>query len=120
MSAQHFLRVDRPILGALPVSNRDAAALARAARARCAFQDRLLGTFRRNVEGVGAEPTDSDLRTFASLVAAEHELKQRLNRETDLEPPSKAIIKGLESQNLERLCEREWSTFHGTRRAVRR
>lgn len=99
MSAQHFLRVDRPTLGAFPVFNRDAAALARAARARCAFQDRLVDSFRRYLEGVGAEPTDSDLRTFALLVAAERELEQRLNRETDLEPSLKSDHKGHEISN---------------------
>jgi hypothetical protein len=78
MSAQHFLRVDRSTIGTLPVFNRDAAALARARRARSAFQDRLTDAFGAHLRGAGAEPSDSDLRTFALLVAAEHQLEGRL------------------------------------------
>jgi hypothetical protein len=78
MSAQHFLRVERPKLGAIPAFNRDAAALARATRARAAFQLRLVDTFRTYLEGEGPEPSDSALRTFALLAAEEHRLEQRL------------------------------------------
>ncbi|MDM0121643.1 hypothetical protein [Variovorax arabinosiphilus] len=78
MSAQHFLRVDRPRLGAIPAFNRDAAALARATRARAAFQLRLVDTFRAYLAGDGSEPSDADLRTFARLAAEEHRLEQRL------------------------------------------
>lgn len=78
MSAQHFLRVERPKLGAIPAFNRDAAALARATRARAAFQLRLVDTFRSYLEGDGSEPSDSELRTFALLAAEEHRLEQRL------------------------------------------
>ena len=78
MSAQHFLRVERPKLGAIPAFNRDAAALARATRARAAFQLRLVDTFRTYLAGDGAEPSDSELRTFALLAAEEHRLEQRL------------------------------------------
>lgn len=78
MSAQHFLRVERPRLGAIPAFNRDAAALARATRARAAFQLRLVDTFRTYLEGEGPEPSDSALRTFALLAAEEHRLEQRL------------------------------------------
>lgn len=78
MSAQHFLRMERPGLGAFPVFDRDAAALARASRARDAFQARLVDTFRAHLEGAGAEPSDADLRTFALLVAAEHQLEQKV------------------------------------------
>ena len=77
MSARAFLRVQGPGAGALPVFNRDAAALARAARARGAYQARLVDTFRAHLEGRGAEPSDADLRTFALLVAAEHQLEQK-------------------------------------------
>lgn len=78
MSAQHFLRVERPRLGAIPAFNRDAAALARATRARAAFQLRLVDTFRAYLAGDGSEPSDADLRTFARLAAEEHRLEQRL------------------------------------------
>ena len=78
MSAQHFLRVERPKLGAIPAVNRDAAALARATRARTAFQLRLVDTFRTYLAGDGSEPSDSELRTFALLAAEEHRLEQRL------------------------------------------
>lgn len=78
MSAQHFLRVERPRLGAIPAFNRDAAALARATRTRAAFQLRLVDTFRAYLAGGGAEPSDSELRTFAQLAAEEHRLEQRL------------------------------------------
>ncbi|MGJ7519371.1 hypothetical protein ACSFA0_02600 [Variovorax sp. LT1P1] len=78
MSAQHFLRVEHPKLGAIPAFNRDAAALARATRARLAFQARLVDTFRAHLEGAGSEPSDSALRTFAVLAAEEHRLEQRL------------------------------------------
>jgi hypothetical protein len=78
MSAQHFLRVERPKLGAMPAFNRDAAALARATRARAAYQLRLVDTFRAYLAGEGSEPSDADLRTFAQLAAEEHRLEQRL------------------------------------------
>lgn len=78
MSAQHFLRVERPRLGAIPAFNRDAAALARATRARAAFQLRLVDTFRTYLAGAGSEPTDAELRTFALLAAEEHRLEQRV------------------------------------------
>lgn len=123
MSVQHFLRVDRPTLGAFLFSNRNAPALARAAgarrhaladaqsdhggggasllggeiaeedgeehTARCAFHDRLVDTFRGYLEGVGADPTDTDLRTFALLVAEDPELQQRFNREPGTTPSFK-------------------------------
>ena len=76
MSAQHYLKVDRAPLGAFPPFDRNAAALARARRARQVFQDRLVDTFRGYLEGVGAEPSDSDLRTFALLAAAEYQLEE--------------------------------------------
>lgn len=99
MSAQRFLRADRPTLGAFPVFDRDAAALARAARARCAFQDRLVDTFRTYLEGAGSEPTDSDLRIFALLVATEHQLEQRLNKGMDSGMPLKKDHKVHEISN---------------------
>ena len=82
MSAQHFLRVERPKLGALPAFNRDAAALARATRARAAFQLRLVDTFRSHLGGEGPEPSDWALRTFALLAAEEHRLEQRVAEAT--------------------------------------
>ena len=83
MSAQHFLRVEHPRLGAIPAFNRDAAALARATRARLAFQARLVDTFRASLQGDGAEPSDSALRTFAGLAEEEHRLEQRLAETAD-------------------------------------
>lgn len=76
MSAQHLLQLDCP---AVPTAfNRDAAALARAKRARLAFQARLAENFGDFLRGSGKDPSDSDLRTFALLAAAEHQLERRL------------------------------------------
>ncbi|MGJ7485416.1 hypothetical protein ACSFA2_09160 [Variovorax sp. LT2P21] len=102
MSAQHFLRVERPRLGAIPAFNRDAAALARATRARAAFQSRLVDTFRTYLEGDGAEPSDSALRTFALLAAEEHRLEQRLAGVSDRSTagPTQAVRAGPASGGL--------------------
>lgn len=77
MSAQSFSGVDRHA-EVLPAFNRDAAALARAKRARVAFQARLVERFSNFLRGSGREPSDSDLRMFALLAAAEHQLERRL------------------------------------------
>jgi hypothetical protein len=76
MSAQHASRLDHPAV--FPAFNRDAAALARARRAREAFQARLVESFDNFLRGSGKDPSDSDLRTFALLAAAEHQLEQRV------------------------------------------
>lgn len=77
MSAHSFFPVDRRA-GVRPAFNRDAAALARAKRSREAFQARLVERFGNFLRGSGQEPSDSDLRTFALLASAEHQLEQRL------------------------------------------
>lgn len=53
-------------------------ALARATRAREAFQARLVSSFHAHLDGFGPEPSDADLRTFALLAATEHRLEQHL------------------------------------------
>lgn len=78
MSTQYFLRVDREGLRVLPAFNRDAAALARAKRARAAFQARLVETFGGYLAGECSEPGDADLHMFALLAAAEYRLERRL------------------------------------------
>lgn len=77
MSAHGFFPVDRHA-GVRPAFNRDAAALARAKRSREAFQARLVERFGNFLRGSGPEPSDSDLRTFALLASAEHQLERRL------------------------------------------
>ncbi|MGJ7493096.1 hypothetical protein [Variovorax sp. ZT4R33] len=53
-------------------------ALARATRAREAFQARLASSFRAHLDGLAPEPSDAELRTFALLAATEHRLEQHL------------------------------------------
>lgn len=82
MPSQHFLKVERPVLGTFRLRggvafDREAAELARATRARNAFQSRLVDTFRMHLEG-GPEPSDADLQMFARLAAAEHALERQL------------------------------------------
>ena len=77
MSAQVFFPLVRNA-GLRRAFNRDAAALARANRSREAFQVRLVERFGNFLRGSGQEPSDSDLRMFALLASAEHQLERRL------------------------------------------
>lgn len=53
-------------------------ARAAAARVRKAVQSRIVRAFRKQIEGSGAGPNDTDLLMFARLAVAEHRLGRSL------------------------------------------
>lgn len=88
MSLPSLLQAERPTgegfllqprsMPAPRFASREADALGRAVRARQAFQERLVAMFNEHINGLGPEPSDSDLRVFALLAAAEQRLEQNL------------------------------------------